>query len=126
MSSYKSAVYPEPDRRDSAKMKEFFNLKYKQRRFAQNEEVSSESEDSEEEDKKKKNKKKEEKKHKKSHKKEESGSESDSVEEKKKAANEGKGLGKLMAPPGKKGTNVVEKTAPIVQPTIVDFLEFDT
>lgn len=125
MSSYKSAVYPEPDRRDSAKMKEFFNLKYKQRRFAKNEEESSESEDSEEEDKKKK-KKKEEKKQKKSHKKEESGSESDSIDEKKKAANEGKGLGKLMAPPGKKGTKFVEKTAPIVQPTTVDFLEFDT
>ena len=29
MSSYKAAVYPEPDRRDTAKMKEFFNLKYK-------------------------------------------------------------------------------------------------
>jgi hypothetical protein len=40
---------------------------------------------------------------------EESGSESDSNEEKKKAASGGKGLGKLMAPPGKKGTNVVEK-----------------
>jgi hypothetical protein len=63
MSSYKAAVYPEPDRRDTAKMKEFFNLKYKQKRFAQNED-ESESDDSD--DDKKKKKKKEEKKSKKS------------------------------------------------------------
>lgn len=107
MSSYKAAVYPEPDRRDTAKMKEFFNLKYKQKRFAQNDD-DSESEDSDDEDKKKK-KKKEEKKQKKSHKKEESGSDSETNEEKKKAESSGKGLGKLMAPPGKKGTNIIEK-----------------
>jgi hypothetical protein len=29
MAGYKAAVYPEPDRRDTVKMKEFFNLKYK-------------------------------------------------------------------------------------------------
>lgn len=123
MSSYKAAVYPEPDRRDIAKMKEFFNLKYKQKRFAQNDE-ESESDDSD--DDKKKKKKKEEKRQKKGQKKEESGSESDSNEEKKKAASGGKGLGKLMAPPGKKGTNVVEKQAQVAPVATVDFLEFDT
>ena len=106
MSGYKAAVYPEPDRRDTARMKEFFNLKYKQKRFAQNEE--SESDDSDDDTKKKK--KKEEKKQKKSHKKEESGSESDTNEDKKKAESTGKGgFGKLMAPPGKKATTIVEK-----------------
>ena len=55
MSSYKAAVYPEPDRRDIAKMKEFFNLKYKQKRFAQNDE-ESESDDSVDDKKKKKKK----------------------------------------------------------------------
>jgi len=44
-------------------------------------------------------------------KKEESESETDSNEEKKKAASGGKGLGKLMAPPGKKGGNIIEKYA---------------
>ncbi len=36
MSSYSSKLYPEPDRRDTLKMKEFFNVKYKQKRFARN------------------------------------------------------------------------------------------
>ena len=113
MAGYKAAVYPEPDRRDTVKMKEFFNLKYKQRRFAQNEADDSDSEDSDEDDKKKK-KKKEEKKPKKK-KVVESGSESDSVEEEKKAASGGKGLGKLIAPPGKKATtSVIEKQMPPV------------
>ncbi len=112
MAGYKAAVYPEPDRRDTVKMKEFFNLKYKQRRFAQNEADDSDSEDSDEDDKKKK-KKKEEKKPKKK-KVEDSGSESDSVEEKKKDGG-GKGLGKLIAPPGKKATtSVIEKQRPPV------------
>lgn len=65
MSSYNSKVYPEPDKKDAVKMKEFFTLKYKQKRFAQKEESDDDSDGSESESDKKKKKKKEEKKKKK-------------------------------------------------------------
>lgn len=58
MASYSAKLYPEPDKKDASKMKEFFTLKYKQRRFAQKDESSDDS-DSE---KKKKSKKEEKKK----------------------------------------------------------------
>jgi hypothetical protein len=34
MKSYNAKLYPEPDKKDAVKMKEFFTLKYKQKRFA--------------------------------------------------------------------------------------------
>ena len=115
MASYSAKLYPEPDKRDAVKMKEFFTLKYKQRRFEQK--AESESEDSEsDDDKKKKKSKKEESKKKKSKKtkdseEEESGDEGaakkkkkhrQSSEEEEDPKKAGK-VGKLMAPPGKKG-----------------------
>lgn len=60
MAGYNAKLYPEPDRRDAAKMKEFFTLKYKQKRFEQKESESEESDESDDSDKKKKKAKKEE------------------------------------------------------------------
>jgi len=62
MASYNSKVYPEPEKKDPVKMKEFFTLKYKQKRFAQKDESDDESDGSDSESDKKKKKKKEEKK----------------------------------------------------------------
>jgi Putative GTPase activating protein for Arf len=61
MASYSAKLYPEPDKRDAAKMKEFFTLKYKQRRFEKKGD-SSDSEECDDDKKKKKSHKKEEKK----------------------------------------------------------------
>jgi hypothetical protein len=44
MKCYNSKLYPEPEKKDAVKMKEFFNLKYKQKRFAQKEDSESEEE----------------------------------------------------------------------------------
>ena len=97
-------------------MKEFFNVKYKQRRFAQAEDGSS-SDSSDDEDKKKKKKKEEKKK---KAKQEESSDESDK-EDKKKGVTLKAG-GKLMAPPGKKEFKVEVETKPVAT---VNFLEFE-
>ena len=88
MASYSSKLYPEPDKRDAAKMKEFFQLKYKQRRFEARDSDSDDSGDSSDSDTKKKKSKKEEKKKKtkkdkKKRKDTESEEESDSEEEEK-------------------------------------------
>ena len=119
MQSYNSKLYPEPDKKDAVKMKEFFTLKYKQKRFASKEDSESgESGSDSDSDKKKKKSKKEEtkkkkkhnsddedsdqeKKKKKHHKKKES---SESEEEEMPKAKVGAGMqhGKLMAPPHKK------------------------
>ena len=136
MSAYNSKLYPEPDKRDAVKMKEFFSLKYKQKRFAQKDESDDESDGSDSEDEKKKKKKKEEKKKekKKKQKKESSdeersaSEESDGAEKQKK-----KGTGKLMAPPTS-GKTVGLKKPPSVEshntnqgaPQVMNFLEMDT
>jgi len=73
MAAYNSKLYPEPDKRDAVKMKEFFNIKYKQKRFAQKDDSDDGSDGSDSDSEKKKKKKKEEKKkEKKKHKKESS------------------------------------------------------
>lgn len=130
MQSYNAKLYPEPDRKDAVKMKEFFTVKYKQRRFAQKEDASDseESDDSGKEKKKAKKKKSDEKKKKKKHasSSEEEEEDSDDDAKKKKKKKEGEieqkggasiGAGKLMAPPAKKGglAKPEVKPAPVVQ-----------
>lgn len=60
MGDYNAKLYPEPDKRDIVKMKEFFNLKYKQKRFEKKKEESESDEESSDDKKKKKSSKKEE------------------------------------------------------------------
>lgn len=140
MESYNSKLYPEPDKKDAAKMKEFFTLKYKQKRFSQKEEDSSSEESDSDTEKKKKKAKKEESK--KKHKKADSSEEYSDKEKKKKkhhhhhhSSDEDEkptkvkvGAGKLGAPPGglsKKVTPVAPKEAAPPVTAQVNFLELD-
>ena len=66
MGNHNAKLYPEPDKKDALKMKEFFKLKYTQKRFAKTDDESESEEDSDdssdssssEEDTKKKKKSK--------------------------------------------------------------------
>ena len=51
MSNYNQKLYPEPDKKDALKMKEFFKLKYTQKRFAKTAN-DSDSDDNSDEDSK--------------------------------------------------------------------------
>ena len=64
MGDYNARLYPEPDKKDIPKLKEFFKLKYTQKRFYRKEEEDEDSDDSD--DKKKKKKKTSDKKTRKS------------------------------------------------------------
>lgn len=46
MGDYSSKLYPEPDKRDIIKMKEFFKLKYVQKRFEKKMDDSDSDDDS--------------------------------------------------------------------------------
>lgn len=120
MQSYSSKLYPEPDKRDAVKMKEFFNLKYKQRRFAQKEDISS-SEDEDEDKPKKKKKKKSKKSPSPS-----SSSSSGGEETKKEVKATTKIGGKLMAPPSIGGKAKPPKETTHAAPEVMNFLEMDT
>jgi hypothetical protein len=113
MQSYNAKLYPEPEKRDSLKMKEFFNLKYKQRRFAQQEQSSSEEDEDSDTEKKKKKKKKAKKRA------------SSSEQEEEEVKKEVKGKGKLMAPPSI-GSGKIAKKAEATAPQVMNFLEMDT
>ena len=52
MGEWSAKLYPEPDKRDLVKMKEFFKLKYQQKRF-QKKDKDSDSEESDDDSKKK-------------------------------------------------------------------------
>lgn len=52
MGDYNSKLYPEPDKKDIVKMKEFFKLKYTQKRFYKKDVDSEDSEDEKEKKKK--------------------------------------------------------------------------
>lgn len=65
MASYNKKSYPEPDRKDTMKMKEFFKIKYQEKRFCKKEQSDSDDDSSSDEDDKKKKKKEKEKKKKK-------------------------------------------------------------
>ena len=58
MGDYNPKIYPEPDKKDILKMKEFFKLKYQQKRFQRKDNDSDSDEDSDSDTGKKKNKKK--------------------------------------------------------------------
>ena len=134
MQSYNSKLYPEPDKKDPLKMKEFFNIKYKQRRFAQKEDDDSDESDgsdSEDEKKKKKKKKEEKKKDKKKKHKNQSSDEEEASEENddaEKAKKKVPSTGKLGAPPssgkGLKKPPTVETT--ITAPQVMNFLEMES
>ena len=133
MSAYNSKLYPEPDKRDAVKMKEFFNIKYKQRRFAQKDDSDDDSDGSDSEGDKKKKKKKEEKKKEKKKAKKESSEEEGSASEDSEGGEKSKkkGIGRLMAPPSsgkgaglKKPPSVENHT--VSQPAVMNFLEMDT
>ena len=115
MAAYNSKLYPEPDKRDAVKMKEFFNIKYKQRRFAQKDDSDDGSDGSESEAEKKKKKKKDEKKKKKQKKESSEEEQSESEDSDGASKSKKKGTGKLMAPPssgkaaGMKNPRSVEK-----------------
>eukprot|EP00347_Sterkiella_histriomuscorum_P017968 403347289 len=114
MGDYSQKLYPEPDKRDLIKMKEFFKLKYTQKRFEKKSD-NSDSDDDSDDDKKKKSKKtsskstKDSKNDKKKSKKrkdsssEESESDSDGESKKKKPKKEEeKATGKFLPAPGGK------------------------
>ena len=46
MGDYNNKLYPEPDKKDILKMKEFFKLKYTQKRFLKKDESSDSDSDS--------------------------------------------------------------------------------
>ena len=54
MGDYSSKLYPEPDKKEITKVKEFFKLKYTQKRFYKKDAESSDSDDSDNEKNKKK------------------------------------------------------------------------
>ena len=49
MASWSEKKYPEPDKKDSWKVKDFFRAKYVEKRFEKQNKIDSDSEDSEEE-----------------------------------------------------------------------------
>ena len=78
MAQYNAKLYPEPDKKDVAKWKEFFRIKYVQKRYYRKEEESSDSDS----DREKKKKSKKAKKEKKPRKKSESSSSEEKVQKK--------------------------------------------